>query len=129
MTRALSRRIASEGNKLLNYLPASHSGRLELEREKREANIRITQLKPRSHITKWNRPVTLPAELPPEIQRLQECKTYGIPVSIVISRDSDLLPFYLDEKYGIVYLGFFKIHQCQVAVYDSSFATMTDFRP
>lgn len=65
--------------------------------------------------TRWNREVVVPTDLPPELQHMQECQTYGIPVSIVMAKDSVLLPFALEERVGVVYLGFFKIQGISVS--------------
>ncbi len=59
--------------------------------------------------------MVVPTDLPPELQHMQECQTYGIPVSIVMAKDSVLLPFALEERVGVVYLGFFKIQGISVS--------------
>lgn len=101
---------------MLNGLPPRHKGRIDTEYDMREIDARISAVRTRVQTTHWNRPATLPSELPPEIQRLQECKTFGIPVSIVMDRSSVLLPCVLSGNYEVVYLGFFRIQESQVTV-------------
>ncbi|KAI0091632.1 hypothetical protein BDY19DRAFT_637150 [Irpex rosettiformis] len=73
----------------------------------------------RQSLTKWDRKPVVPPELPPELQHMQECQMYGIPVSIVMAKDSVLLPFALEEHVGLVYLGFFKIQDSSHAIISS----------
>ncbi|KAF7793518.1 hypothetical protein EIP86_004632 [Pleurotus ostreatoroseus] len=51
----------------------------------------------------------IPSELPPEISHLLQCMDLGIPLRLLASRDSALLPIVLDQSYGVVFLGFFKM--------------------
>ena len=73
-------------------------------------------LPPRTHSQPQTQSVVIPPEVPPELQHMQECQAYGIPVCIVMARDSVLLPFALEEHVGLVYLGFFKIQDSTVSV-------------
>ncbi|EKM50059.1 uncharacterized protein PHACADRAFT_264561 [Phanerochaete carnosa HHB-10118-sp] len=50
-----------------------------------------------------------PEEVPQDVKHLLDCKTYQIPVVLVVSRDYLLLPFNLPEDCGICVLGFYKI--------------------
>lgn len=115
--RTVSQRLGTELERMVSHLPPSNAVRREVEQEMRAVEARASQLdRPRIQTTKWQREAVLPSELPPEIQRLQECQSYGIPVSIVMAQDSNLLPFSLPEEYGVVYLGFFKIQESSVTI-------------
>ncbi len=60
----------------------------------------------------------LPLELPPEIQHLLNCNNFGIPISLVVSRDWELLPFTLiDTNHAIIFLGFFSIQELKVRLF------------
>ncbi|KAJ3530412.1 hypothetical protein NM688_g7713 [Phlebia brevispora] len=52
--------------------------------------------------------VQIPSELPPEIDYLLQCQTLGVPIKLVASRDSPLLPVSLPEQYGVVFLDLFE---------------------
>lgn len=58
----------------------------------------------------------IPSELPPDLQYLDDCEKYGIPVNVVMAHDSALLPFALGEGVQVVYLGFFKIMASNVSI-------------
>lgn len=47
--------------------------------------------------------------VPKEIDLLMSCSKAKMPVSIIMSRKSDLMAFTLPEKYGYACLGFFEV--------------------
>ncbi|KAI0692443.1 hypothetical protein BC835DRAFT_1307147 [Cytidiella melzeri] len=128
-TKILSARLTEVITKLLPMLSPSNQVRQEVE----EAmpiieSLASEQATSKSHVTPWNREVRVPSELPPDLQRLQECQLYGIPVSVVMSRDSALLPFSLEENVGVVYLGFFKILESRIQESDRSLTARVRWR-
>lgn len=55
-------------------------------------------------------------EVPQDVKHLLDCKTYQIPVILVVSRDYSLFPFNLPEDCGICVLGFYKIVEVEVSL-------------
>lgn len=49
----------------------------------------------------------IPKEIPPEIEALVAAHRHGMPVSVIVSRNSPLLPCNLPQEYGCCFLGFF----------------------
>jgi hypothetical protein len=116
-TRAVSVRLSNAVNGMIPILPLSNPVRRSVKQEMLEIEHRASRpitTALRQPLESSNREVVVPNEIPPELQHLQECQTYGIPVSVVMARDSVLLPFELEDNMGIVYLGFFKIQGSQV---------------
>ncbi|KAI0343310.1 hypothetical protein BDW22DRAFT_1356923 [Trametopsis cervina] len=117
VSHGLSKAISDMGK----MLPPDHPYRLETERTLPELDRNAAKaLAPKPPLTTWDyRQVVMPSELPPEVQHLEECQLYGIPVSIVVNRDSNLLPFSLSKEFGVVYLGFFKLSDSKHTILSS----------
>lgn len=63
-----------------------------------------------------HRTTFVPEELPSELRHLLDCKTYNIPIVVIVSRDYPLLPFTLPDDCEICVLGFYKVLQVNVSI-------------
>ena len=60
-----------------------------------------------------------PHAIPPELSALQEQHQIGLPIAVVLCRDSALWTFDLPAKYGCVFLGYFKISRMEYSQKDT----------
>lgn len=60
-----------------------------------------------------------PDAIPPEFSALQEQHQIGLPIAVVLCRDSPLWTFDLPPKYGCVFLGYFNISQMEYSHKDT----------
>jgi len=70
--------------------------------------------------TAYDNPTVVHNWRPPEIKALMNCQMNHIPVSLVICRDSSLLPFSLPPECGCAYLGFFFIQEIRAYSVDGT---------
>ena len=57
----------------------------------------------------------MPHTIPPEIQILIESYQHGIPVVVVMSRESPLIPLPLHSRYAYAYMGYFRLADLNVS--------------
>ncbi len=55
------------------------------------------------------------SQLPPEIQVLLDCHKAGVPINVVIHKESAFLPFRLPESCEYAFLGFFTVKEVRVS--------------
>ena len=60
-----------------------------------------------------------PYAIPPELSALQEQHQIGLPIAVVLCRDSALWTFDLPSKYGCVFLGYFNISRLEYSQKDT----------
>lgn len=71
------------------------------------------ELAPHPGLTLDQLQATNPHVIPPEFSALQEQNQIGLPIAVVLCRDSPLWTFDLPPKYGCVFLGYFNISQME----------------